>query len=121
MLPDCPCDDTAGLLYVGWLPFDGLSAGLLEPVDTELLCLVTVCRAADVPPDDFEVVTLLRDEPEVPKVPRPVLLLEPTPLRTVVLLLPLNTRSSLFSVSCRGPYHVLLEKWPPLPSPGPCP
>lgn len=64
------------------------------PEDTVAFCLVTDLLATDVPPDDFEAVTLLRDVLLVPIVPRPVLLLEPVPLLTVVLPVPVNTRSS---------------------------
>lgn len=94
---DCPWDDTAGLLYVGWLP-------------------VT----------DFDVVVCLREVVDVPTVPRPVLLLVPVPRFTVVLLSvptlePDAVTRSGACVSLRGPYHLFFEKCPPLPIPGPWP
>jgi hypothetical protein len=64
------------------------------PEDTVAFCLVTDLLATDAPPDDFEAVTLVRDVLFAPIVPRPVLLLEPVPLLTVVLPVPVNTRSS---------------------------
>ena len=94
-LPDELPEDTAGLLYEE-----------PDPVVAEGF------------PDDFDAVTLLRDELLEPMVPRLTLLLEPEPLRTVVLPESVSTLPSLW-VSYRGPYHVLLEKWPPCPCPGP--
>ena len=103
------CDDTAGLLYVvSWLPDD-----------TVVLCLETDRLAADVP-EDLDEVALLRDTELPPTVPRPVLLLVPTPLLTVVFSVVVTVRPT-FCVSCLGVYDVWLEKCPPCPSPGPYP
>ena len=90
------------------------------PATAAVFCLVAVRLAAETLPEDFDAVTLLRDVLLPPMVPRPVLLLEPMPLLAVVLLEPANTRSSIW-VSWRGPYEILLEKWPPCPCPGPWP
>ena len=99
-LPEPVEDDIAGLLYAGLVPVD---AG---------------CRDAALwLPEDLTAV-VLREMLLPPTVPLPVLLLVPVPLLTVVLSVPANTRSS-FWVSCLGPYHVRLEKCPPLPIPGP--
>ena len=94
-LPDWPCDDTAGLLYVGCVPVAA-----------------------------FDVVDSLRDVVDEPAVPRLVLLLVPAPLLTVVLLseptlVPDAVTRSGICVSLRGPYTVFFEKCPPLPIPGP--
>lgn len=60
-----------------------------------MFCLDTVLLAADVLPEVLVAVVLLLDD-ELPLiVPRPVLLLAPMPLLTVVLLpLSVNTRVS---------------------------
>ena len=113
-------DDTAGLLYV--LVFPVAAAGLVWfvwlPAATAAFCLVTVLLTAELPPEDLDAVTVLRDVVLLPMTPREELLLVPTPLLTVVFPLSVNTRSSLW-VSWRGPYHILLEKCPPCPRPGP--
>ena len=112
-------DDTAGLLYVLVFP---VAAGLVWfvwlPDATAAFCLVTVLLTAELPPEDLDAVTELRDVVLLPMTPREELLLVPTPLLTVVFPLSVNTRSSL-CVSWRGPYHILLEKCPPCPRPGP--
>lgn len=93
-------DDTAGLLYAGLesvLPA-GLVCTAWLPEDAAELCLVTILLACDAVPDDFDAVTLLREMLLPPSVPRPVLLLVPMPLLTVVFPDPANTRSS-FCVS----------------------
>ena len=66
-----------------------------------MLCLDTALLAADAPPEDFDAVALLRDTELPPTVPRPVLLLEPTPLLTVVFSVPVNVCPTLW-VSCLG-------------------
>ena len=90
------------------------------PADTAVLCLDTVLLAAEVLPEDFDAVALLRDTELPPTTPRPVLLLEPTPLLAVVFSELVNV-CPLFSVSCLGVCIMWLEKCPPCPSPGPCP
>ena len=119
---ECP-DDTAGLLYETLLPVfvEGFDDVPVLPGAIAAFCLVMALLTAELPPDDLDAVTLLRDDVLPPIVPRLVVLLVPTPLLTVVLPLSVNTRSSL-CVSWRGPCHILLEKCPPLPRPGPpCP
>ena len=96
---------------------DGLAAWL--PVTTAVLWRATALLAEEVPPVAFDAVALLLDV-LLPIVPRLVLLLVLTPLRRVVLPVPVNTRSS-FCVSNRGTYDVFVEKCPPCPSPGPWP
>ena len=120
-LPDELPDDTAGLLYEEPEPVvaEGFPDTVWFPAAIAEFCLETAALlTAELPPDDFDAVTLLRDELLEPMVPRLTLLLEPEPLRTVVLPESVNTLPSLW-VSYRGPYHVLLEKWPPCPCPGP--
>lgn len=90
-------DDTAGLLYV--LVFPVAAAGLVWfvwlPAATAAFCLVTVLLTAELPPEDLDAVTVLRDVVLLPMTPREELLLVPTPLLTVVFPLSVNTRSSL--------------------------
>ena len=97
---------------------DGLDWFVWLPAATAAFCLVTVLLTAELPPEDLDAVTELRDVVLLPMTPREELLLVPTPLLTVVFPLSVNTRSSL-CVSWRGPYHILLEKCPPCPRPGP--
>ena len=91
-------DDTAGLLYV--LVFPVAAAGLdwfvWLPAATAAFCLVTVLLTAELPPEDLDAVTELRDVVLLPMTPREELLLVPTPLLTVVFPLSVNTRSSLW-------------------------
>lgn len=82
------------------------------------LCLVTVLLDAEMFSADFDAVTLLRDVVLPLSVPRLVLELVPMPLLTVVLPDSANTLPS-GCVSCLGPYHLCLSKWPPCPCPGP--
>ena len=91
-------DDIAGLLYAGLSP--DVSAGLAAwlPAVPAALWRVTVLLAADTSPEDFDAVTLLLRDVLPPTVPLPVLLLVLTPLLSVVLPVPVNTRSS-FCVS----------------------
>lgn len=88
-----------------------MSEGLAAWLPAEALCLEIALLEADVPPDAFDAVALLR-EVLLPTVPRLVLLLVLTPLLKVVLPVPVNTRSSL-CVSCRGVYTLLVEMCPP--------
>ena len=56
---------------------------------------MTVLLTAELPPEDLDAVTELRDVVLLPMTPREELLLVPTPLLTVVFPLSVNTRSSL--------------------------
>ena len=88
-------EETAGLLYDTLLPVDAEGFDVLLPEAVAAFCLVTVLLTAELPPEDFDAVTLLREVERPPRVPRPVLLLDPTPRLTVVFPLSVNTRLSL--------------------------
>lgn len=95
--PDELPDDTAGLLYEEPEPVvaEGFPDAVWLPAAIAEFCLETAALlTAELPPDDFDAVTLLRDELLEPMVPRLTLLLEPDPLRTVVLPESVNTRPS---------------------------
>lgn len=95
--PDELPDDTAGLLYEEPVAVvaDGLPDAVWFPAAMAEFCLETAALlTAELPPDDFDAVTLLRDELPEPIVPRLTLLLEPEPLLMVVLPESVNTRPS---------------------------